>query len=211
VKERIGSKLWISNGIFRGVDFFGTSQDRYIRLLTETSIDGFMSEGIFNEGSDEGTGGTFYSEDNWKKSVDFVVLIQDNFLNQAGKIFLPHSRCAVNQIPAGCTSEQMATFAFSSLLLGINRSQNYLSLQGAMLLDEVQSLFKIDLGVPTGNYYVTEGGHVYARDFTKIKVLVNPTDQPYLVYLDGEYETFDGQIVSSFNMEPHTGLILKAM
>jgi len=211
VKERIGSKLWISNGIFRGVDFFAKTHDRYIRLLTETSIDGFMSEGIFNSGSDTGTGGSFYSEDKWKKSVDFVVWIQDNFLNQSGKIFLPHSRCKVDQIPVDCTSEQMATFVFSSLLLGIKKSQNYLSLDGAILLDEIQKLYRIDLGVPKGDYYAIEGTHVYARDFTKIKVLVNPTDQTYLVYLDEDYETLEGQIVSSVNVEPHTGVVFQMM
>ena len=202
IRRAIGSKLNIVNGIFHGERFW-RYQTIWVKLLSNCEIDGFMSEGLFN--FDSG----FYSEDKWKKSVDFVVWIQENFLKQAGKIYLPHSRCAVDLIPADCTSEQMATFAFSSLLLGINKSQNCLSLMGAMLSNEVQNLFKIDLGVPKGNYYVIEGTHVYARDFTKIKVLVNPTDHPYSVNLDGDYETLEGQIVSSVNMEPHTGLILK--
>jgi len=205
IKATIGSKLDIANGIFHGERFFSSDKhDNYVKVLTESNLDGFMSEGLFNWNE-------YYSEDKWKKSVDFVVWIQENFLNQTGKIFSPHAQCAVDQIPADCTTQQMATFVFSSLLLGINKSQNYLSLQGAMLLDEIQDLFKIDLGVPKANYYLIEGTHVYARDFTKIKVLVNPTDQPFLVYLDGDYETLEGQIVSSVNMEPHTGLILKVI
>ena len=210
VKDRIGNKLWISNGIFHGHRFF-KRQDNYMRVLTETSIDGFMSEGLFNTGSSHTGSNEHYSEEKWKKSVDFVAWLQDNWLNQPGKIFCPHGRCLPQHLPVDCTQEQTATFVFSSLLLGVNRSQNYLSLQGAMLLDEVQNLFKINLGIPKGNYYLIEGTHVYARDFTKIKVLVNPTDQPYSVYLDGYYETLEGQIVSSVNAKPHTGLILKAM
>jgi len=42
------------------------------------------------------------------------------------------------------------------------------------------------------------------------KVLVNPTGEPFSVYLDGNYETLAGKTVSSLNMDPHTGLILKA-
>jgi len=130
-----------------------------------------------------------------------------------GKIFVPNGRCvgdAYIPLPSGATTEQMGTFVFSSLLLGINSSQNYLSLQGAMLLNETQNLFEIYLGVPKGDYYIIEGTHVYARDFTKAKVLVNPTGEPFSVYLDGNYETLAGKTVSSLNMDPHTGLILKA-
>ena len=203
VKERIGKKLWVSNGIFHGQRFLA-GYDNYVRFLTESKIDGFMSEGIFNYEEN-------YPEDKWKQSVDFVVWLQDNWLNQTGKIFLPYGQCELEYLPVICTQKQMATFVFSSLLLGINRSQNYLFLRGVMLLNEIQDLFKTDLGVPKANYYLIEGTHVYARDFTKIKVLVNPTDKPFSVYLDAEYETLEGQIVSSVNIGPHTGLILKAI
>ena len=60
-----------------------------------------------------------------------------------------------------------------------------------MLLDEIQNLFKTDLGVPKGNYYVIEGTHVYERDFSKVKVLVNPTNDNYTVYLDEDYKILD--------------------
>ena len=203
IKRAIGSKLNIANGIFEGSRFW-RDQTKWMKLLSNCEVDGFMSEGLFNWKD-------YFSEDRWKKSVDFVVWIQENFLNQTGKIFAPHGECAVDQIPADCTSEQMATFVFSSLLLGINKSQNYLSLQGAMLLDEVQNLFKIDLGVPKGNYYVIDGTQIRSFMVPKIKVVVNPTDQPYSVNLDGDYETLEGQIISSINMGPHTGVILKVI
>jgi len=73
VKDRIGNKLWFSNGISKGASFFGTNNDRYIRVLTETRINGFMSEGLFNLGSDTESGGKFYSEYGWGENLDFVI------------------------------------------------------------------------------------------------------------------------------------------
>ena len=203
VKSRIDNKLWISNGIFEGQRFF-KRQDDWKRVLIESSIDGFLSEGLF-------CWKEYYSEDKWKQSVDFVVWVQNNFLNQTEKIFRAHGQCKLEHLLVNCTQKQMATFVFSSLLLGVNKSQNYLSLQGAMLLDEVQNLFKIDLGVPKGDYYLIDGTHIYARDFTKAKVLVNPTDEPYSVNLNGDHETLEGKIVSSINIGSHTGVILKVI
>ena len=203
IRRAIGSKLNIVNGIFEGSRFW-RDQTKWMKLLSNCEIDGFFSEGLFNWNG-------FYSEDKWKESLDFVVWVQNNFLNQRGKIYCLAGLCAVDQIPDDCTTQQMAAFVFSSLLLGINKSQSYLLLQGAMLLDDVQNLFKIDLGVPKGDYYLIEGTHVYARDFTKVKVLVNSADEPYSVNLDGDYETLEGQIVSSINIEPHTGVILKVI
>ena len=152
----------------------------------------------------------FYPEDKWKKSVDFVSWIQNNFLNQTGRLYLPLGRCSQDTIPENCTTEQVATFIFSSLLLGITNSQNYLFLV-APLVDKIQNLFKIDLGAPLGIYYLIEGIHVYARDFTKVKVLVNPTDETFSVNLNEDYETLEGQVVSAINIGPHTGVILKTI
>ena len=76
--------------------------------------------------------------------------------------------------------------------------------------DYPQSLFQIDLGSPLAAYYRVEATHVYARDFSKVKVLVNPTYDTYLVNLDGHYETFDGvKVTSPITIAPHTGIILK--
>lgn len=50
---------------------------------------------------------------------------------------------------------------------------------------------------------------VYARDFVKGKVLVNPTDVSYTVALDESYTTFEGSTVSgSLTISGHTGVIL---
>jgi len=74
----------------------------------------------------------------------------------------------------------------------------------------LDSLFDNDLGSPMDPHYMIEGTHVYARDFSEIKVLVNPTNMPYSITLDGNYMTFDGlATVSTFNIGPHSGMILK--
>lgn len=206
IKLAIGSKLDIANGIFEGANFW-KYQNNWKKLLADCEVDGFMSEGLFTKWEPY----TYYSEEKWRQSVDFVAWVQNNWLNQPNQIYLPHARCSSDQIPVGSTSEQVANFVFASLLLGIEKSQNYLSLTEVTMLDKVQNLFKTDLGTPEGDYYLIEGTHVYARDFTKIKVLVNPTDQPYSVNLGEDYETLEGQIVSSVNIGTHTGLILKVI
>lgn len=208
IKRAIGSKLNIANAIFNGERFW-KYQTKYVNALSNCEIDGFMSEGLFNWGFTEGGyEGTYYTEEKWKKSLDFMVWLQENYLNQ-GKIFFPHGRCSQDQIPSGCTTEQMANFIFASLLLGAQPKRiHYLSLQGATLLPEVQNVFKLDLGVPINNYHLVEGTHVYIRDFSKARVLVNPTATSYSIMLGKSYKTLDGQIVDSITLDDHSGVIL---
>jgi hypothetical protein len=97
------------------------------------------------------------------------------------------------------------------MLLGAKTNQNYLGLLADSTFNTqvMQPLYDAGIGTPTNDYYIISGTRVYSRDFTKAKVLVNPTDQPYSLTLTKDYTTLDGQIVSSINVEPHTGVILK--
>ena len=54
-----------------------------------------------------------------------------------------------------------------------------------------QSLFKINSYNPLNAYYMIEETRVYARDFAKVKVLVNPTYDSYSVTLNENYETLE--------------------
>jgi hypothetical protein len=62
---------------------------------------------------------------------------------------------------------------------------------------------------PSGDYYKITSTAVYARDFAAGKVLVNPTDVPYTIALDGSFTTIEGMTVSgTLIVYPHTGAIL---
>jgi hypothetical protein len=214
VKNKIGSKVYIPNGIFQGERFFDPIlHDGYMKILNETKIDGFMSEALFNVAWYTRTEPyvwewNWYSEDKWKMSLDFVVWIQDNFLT-SNKLYLPYGLCGSYGFTIELNSEQVAKFVFASLLLGIKKSQNYLFLAGGCTLEDYsQKLYNIDLGYPLEDYYRIEGTHVYTRDFSKVKALVNPTNSIYTVPLGKNYKTLEGQIVSSITMNNHTGEIL---
>jgi hypothetical protein len=72
-----------------------------------------------------------------------------------------------------------------------------------------KKLHDLDIGEPLTDYYVVQS-HVYTRDFTKGKIMVNPTSTPYTVTLPSTFRTLDGTLVNSVNIQPHTGVILNS-
>ena len=211
VKDTIGDRFVVGNGIWQGQQFFGPRNQGYVALLTQSKIDGIEAEAwIMDRDRQE-----WYSETKWKQSIDLVVWLENNFLNESGKMFLPVAQNAEpyngqgESLPSATTKDQYVLYTFTSLLLGISSNSHYLNL--GWTVDEFsQSLFKIELGSPQGAYYIVNGTHVYARDFSKAKVLVNPTAQPYTVGLGGGYiDLNDVAVASSISVAAHTGMILK--
>lgn len=210
-KDTIGPRLVIGNGIFSGESFFASYRHQnYVDLLTQSEIDGIESEGWLSSVDSN----QWYSEDKWLDSIEFVAWLENNFLNR-GAVFLPVCQNAGPYdgqsvvLPSGCSKEQYALYCFSSLLLAANRSRAHYLNFGYYTDAYVDDLFKIELGTPLNSYYVVQGTHVYSRDFSRMKVLVNPTYQPYAATLNGQYETVDGQPISSpVTVDPHTGLLL---
>ncbi len=209
IKYTIGAKLVVGNGVYEGERFF---QRDYDDILLNSMIDGVVSEGWLMTYDNP----YWYSEDKWLENVKFASWLETNFLSR-GKIFIPAMQNVEpydgggTRLPSGATAEQYAIYGFSSLLLAATKSgSTYINFGSYMLREYPQSMFKIELGVPTGNYYIIPGTHVYTRDFTKTKILVNPTYTAYTVYLDGTYRTPEGQTLSSsITMYPHTGSILE--
>jgi len=72
----------------------------------------------------------------------------------------------------------------------------------------VQPLFDVNIGVPLNDYSMIEGSHVYAREFSNAKVLVNPTSDSYVIDLPGAFKTSEGTIVTRIIMQAYTGVIL---
>ena len=211
IKSIIGDGEIIGNGILNGERFFNNNyHQRYVDMLTQSALDGIESECWLMTLDDP----NWYSESKWKDSVDFAVWLQENFLGN-DNMFLPVCYNAgpydqeEPELPPQCTKEQYALYGFGTLLLAADTNgHNYMNFA---YYDSafVHSLFDIELGTPTGNYYMTTGTHVYTRDYTKTKILVNPTSTTYTVNLDQTYRTFDGQLVgASINLQPHTAQIL---
>ena len=201
IRDKISPRLVICNGIFHGTRFW--NRPDYIDILVGSRIDGVMSEGMFYRYD-----GRWISEQEWLESVDFARWMEDNFLEEESKIFLPHIDCSRN-LPDGCSAQQMATYVFSSLLMSAGNSQKYVGFGNTTFQDYAQELFNIDLGFPAGNYSMIEGTHVYTRDFSNVKILVNPTFDSYTVNLGNHYGNSSGQTMYEIAVEPHTGVILQ--
>ena len=66
--------------------------------------------------------------------------------------------------------------------------------------------WELGIGDPLGKSYVNNS--IYQRDFTKAKILVNPTNLTRNVYLDKVYKTLEGKLVSVVSMNKYSGNVL---
>jgi hypothetical protein len=108
----------------------------------------------------------------------------------------------------GVSSNQYTAYCVATMLLAAEYSGNALFLGATDSYS--QALFNIDVGSPLNSYYVIGGTHVYARDYSDGKILVNPTSSSYTVQLTGSYITQDGvNTGNSITVPAHSGLILK--
>jgi len=210
IKNAISSNLLVCNGIFQGQRFW-RRYDEYMEILSNSPLDGLVSEGLWYQYK-----GTWMSEEEWLDSLNMLVWFQDNFLKEKPeRIFVPGCKLESTvgdpyPLPPNCSKEQMATYAFASTLLGAKNNQNYLALIADVnfTISIVQPLYNVDVGAPLSDYYIIADTHVYARDFSNVKVLVNPTSDSYVIGLRGMFKTIDGELVSEIVMERHTGVIL---
>jgi len=220
IKSAIGSKLLCCNGIWSGYRFYD-HQSEYQEILLASPMDGFMSEGIWHPYV-HSTTNIWMSEQQWRESVQFLIWIQNHFLSgHPNKFYMPVCKLAFgNQVytnrPSGATREQMATYAFASTLLGAKvatANQIYLGVnsESDFCKQVMQPLYNAQIGTPTTDIFVVSGTHVYARDFSNGKVLVNPTDSSYTVNLGSPnfVNAATGQSVpQTITIPPHTGRVL---
>lgn len=211
IRQVIGSKLIFVNGVYNGNHFYNQGHESlYIDALTTSGIDGVMSEGLFSTYDASQP----YTENIWLLSINFAVWMENNF---PGKYLLQQSTddsyFSYNQLPSDMTEtqyEQYVTFCFASRLLTVKGLTTFLSFGYYIDQPYPQALFKIDIGTPTGDIYKI--GSLYARQFTKGMVIVNPTDNAYQVSLNGSFKNaVDGSSVSSaITVQAHTGVILSS-
>lgn len=212
IKNAIGSKIMVANGIWDGQDFYD-NYNAYVNLLSNSSLNGSTSEGCWYQ-----SGGAWMTEGDWLKSLKMVIWMQNNWLQNHPERFSSTTVGAGPQwtMPSGATREQMMLYGFVSTMLGINYPlQNIMdfAFNGAQssvpanLMQLEENLSAVDIGEPLAGYYIVQS-HVYTRDFTGGKIMVNPTSTPYTVTLPSTFRTLDGQLVNSINIQPHTGVIL---
>jgi len=193
VKRTIDNKLLIVNS---------QDNDDYV-----DACDGKMQEGFAHPSwwsLDE-----FHDEwYDWKGKVESL-----RNISQEGKYYLAHSGTVVPENPTEADLDKVhdvMMYCFASYLLGTSGEKASFGFNNVYSKDGSRgyySEFDVSLGSPVNEYYLI--GSVYARDFAEGKVLVNPTSSSYIVDLDSEYRTLDGQKVSDVTLDAHSGVILR--
>jgi hypothetical protein len=217
VKNAIGSKVLCCNGIWSGYRFYD-HQSAYQEILSASPLDGFMSESLWHPyvGS---SSVIWMSETQWQQAVNFLILVQNNWLSgHSNRFYVPVAKLAYGDnthtpLPSGCTRAQMAKYAYASTLLGAETGQAtqiYFSTFADSAFElQMEQFYDAQIGAPTNDYYMVSRTHLYARDFSNGKVLVNPTSTNYAITLPSNtYWTYDGTPVTTLTVQAHTGTIL---
>jgi hypothetical protein len=197
VKEKVG-KLYIANGagLLCGsgtVSGFWANQQLAEPLLN--AVDGVLLEGFIRWENEP-----WRSATNWKKDVDFLKLV-----NEKGKVAIAWTICS-GTLPSGATQYQVAMYGYATYLLAASGDKSYFRAKG---YDEgFYNVARISVGFPLEEYHVRGDAPVYEREFSKALVLVNPTDNSFTLSLNGNYESIEGQPVSSVILPAKSGLIL---
>lgn len=208
VKSTVGSdKIVLCNGIFNSYSSHWNANAR--ELIAQSGLDGIVSEGWMGPYTRN-----WIDESQWVGNVNLAVWMQSNLLasnpNGLFLAFCPQVSTNPDVYAAPVDSEvtkQYTTYCYASLLLAAEYSGNYMFF--GTIDAYSQGLFNIDIGTPTNSYSKITGSHVYARDFTDGKVLVNPSSSPYTIDLTGNYVTQEGASVdTSITVPAYTGIIL---
>ena len=197
VREKSG-KLYIGNGAgtIQGCWKVGFWYNKEIAEPLVNEEDGTLLEGFirFSDYSN------WRSVNDWKEDLEYL-----NYLNKKNKITLAWTITSGN-LPANTTRYQIAMFGFATYLLAKSGDSNYFVARGYE--NKFYDVSKTDVGYPLEDYHIIAGTQVYEREFSKTRVLINPSNDNYIINLGGNYKTLDGKTVSSIKMNAHTGEIL---
>jgi hypothetical protein len=196
VKEKF-DKLYIANGagLFCGAGSTGFWQNQGLAEVLLSAVDGVLLEGFIRWENEP-----WRSTTNWKKDVDFL-----KFVNEKGKIAIAWTICS-GTLPSGATQNQIAMYGYATYLLAASGDKSYFRAKGYD--DEFYNIARISVGFPLEEYHVRGDAPVYEREFSKALILVNPTDNSFTLSLNGNYESIEGQPVSSVILPAKSGLFL---
>jgi len=136
----------------------------------------------------------------WKKCVDMV-----RDAASRGKTVLTMTK--VWRTATAAQIQAWHRFALGSFLLGYTPGKSLFEFRSSQLQVYDDPLWNIELGNPQGAYTQATGG-AYMRVFAKGKVLVNPSTSSVQIALGKTMKTYDGRLVSSVVLKPHTAEFL---
>jgi hypothetical protein len=178
VKQITGKPVYANLGpAWNGARFFDVPRHRAAAEALIPELDGFMSEAWMNQGQG------WYTEDEWKKSVDFIAWVEGNV--SRNKVVIPVGG-QWYALPPDVIFDDFAPYCYASLLLAASPDRTcYLLLnsENTVLTNHcspfLKEMFATDIGRPVGSYYIFENpektGRLYIRKFERAAVIVNPT------------------------------------
>jgi hypothetical protein len=137
----------------------------------------------------------------WRKEVDMLV---DVASRASGNSLIVVTKVWVGASPAELNAWRQ--YALGTFLLGYSPGHAYFSFRSNHKLTHLPSITGIDLGIPSGAYFVN--GKAFQRNFATGTVVVNPGKVATTVGLGGIYLTPAGVHVSVVRLRPHSAAIL---
>lgn len=184
-KRATGGKLVMGNGLGNGRRYFSSTMSSKGLV---TGNDGMEPELFAREA--HSSVGSYYSEAGWKQDVDMMIDVQ----NRGSRVL------SMTKLWTSATESQKNAwhkYALATFLMGSNGNSYFCFLRdkngGASW--GAHPFNQIDVGTPTGSY-TRIGTGLYARNFTKGKVVVSVSHAASGLRLDGSYRTIDGARVS---------------
>ncbi len=187
IKQALGSKLYITNSTIAIIPASEPDDTGYLDY-----IDGTWSEGFAH-----------YA---WSAANDVPTEAEWNAIMRKYQRNLDRGKIAyvMGGTRSGPTeaTQRWQIFTFASYLLKADGVLAYYGWNYRGYFPEMDT----DIGMPIANASYSNG--VYQRDFTRGKVLVNPSDNPRTVDLRGLFRTLDGTTVTQLTLQPWTATIL---
>ncbi|MBA3288454.1 MAG: hypothetical protein H0U21_10580 [Acidimicrobiia bacterium] len=143
----------------------------------------------------------FRSVTRWQQDVDMLA-----DAGQRGETVLAATKVWVSS--SATQKFQWRVYTYASFLLGTDGYQFlFFSTSAPGKPDAVHAMDSYNLGTPT-EAYALRGG-VYQRRFTAGLAMVNPGETSVSVTLGGSYRLPNGDVVTTVNMPPHSGRVLR--
>lgn len=196
IKEATGLP-YLANGagLFCGSGATGFWKNKYLAEPLLDTVDGVLLEGFIRWDNEP-----WRTESSWKYDIAFL-----SYVNKKEKIAIAWTICS-GSLPPSTTQYQVAMYGYTSYLLAISGHKSYFRAKGYD--NEFYNITKIALGYPIEEYHIRADVPIYEREFSKVLVLVNPTDNNYTILFDRYYFTLNGQPVSEILLPPKSGMIL---
>jgi hypothetical protein len=200
VEAAMAPRPVLLNGLVDGPGYANSSgpTERLLDACTGGMMEAFMRASRWRTSYYKG-------ETAWRQDIDSLA---DAASRSQGSIVF-----AITKVWSQATSAQIGSwhrYALASFLLGYRPGHAYFSFRSDHQLTNPYTMWDTNIGTPTSGYFRMNG--LYVRNFTKGKVVVNPTTSGHSLQLDRRYVDLGGTTRAAgtrVGLAAHTAQILR--